>query len=38
MTLDYDTLDFSGGKDSWFDLWHDHVDWEGTATPTGRLD
>jgi hypothetical protein len=25
----YDWLDFSGGENSWFDLWHDHLDWEG---------
>lgn len=22
-------LDFSGGNNSWFDLWHTHVDWKG---------
>ena len=22
-------LDLSGGKDSWFDFWHTHLDWEG---------
>lgn len=22
-------LDFSGGENSWFDLWHTHVDWKG---------
>jgi hypothetical protein len=24
-----DDLDFTGGEDSWFDMWHTHVDWEG---------
>jgi hypothetical protein len=23
------TLDFSGGNNSWFDLWHTHLDWNG---------
>lgn len=22
-------IDFSGGKDSWFDFWHTHADWDG---------
>jgi len=22
-------LDFSGGKNSWFDFWHTHIDWDG---------
>ncbi|QHT69561.1 hypothetical protein GXP67_24395 [Rhodocytophaga rosea] len=24
-------LDFSGGDNSWFDLWHTHVDWDGNG-------
>ncbi len=25
----YDWLDLTGGVNSWFDLWHDHMDWKG---------
>lgn len=30
-------LDFSGGQNSWFDLWHTHVDWEGQGNRNWKL-
>lgn len=30
-------LDFSGGKNSWFDLWHTHVDWDGKGNESPQL-
>lgn len=30
-------LDFSGGKNSWFDLWHTHTDLDGTGNKSPEL-
>lgn len=30
-------LDFSGGENSWFDLWHIHTDLEGTGNKSPEL-
>ena len=30
-------LDFSGGNNSWFDLWHTHLDWEGAGNQSWPL-
>ena len=27
-----ESLDFSGGPNSWFNLWHTHVDWDGKGS------
>ncbi len=32
-----DELDLSGGKDSWFDLWHTHLDWGGEGNKNWKL-
>lgn len=29
-------LDFSGGPNSWFDLWHTHFDWEGDGNKSWK--
>lgn len=29
VSRDFDWLDLTGGENSWFDLWHDHMDWKG---------
>ncbi len=31
------SLDFSGGTNSWFDLWHTHLDWDGAANQSWPL-
>lgn len=30
-------LDFSGGKNSWFDFWHTHIDWNGDGNKSWDL-
>ena len=29
-------LDFSGGTNSWFDLWHTHIDWDGKGNKSWK--
>lgn len=31
------TLDFSGGTNSWFDLWHTHLEWDGAGSQSWSL-
>ena len=30
-------LDFSGGKNSWFDFWHTHIDWNSDGNKSWNL-
>jgi hypothetical protein len=30
-------LDFSGGKNSWFDFWHTHIDWDGEGNKSWNV-
>ena len=33
----FEHLDLSGGKDSWFDMWHTHADWDGSGNKDWKL-